>query len=137
MKKMLLVAYLALFVLTAVHGINTQMSLASDTAGNGKYLVDDQGMTLYWFTKDSIGHSACEGGCVEKWPLYHSEMITPPAGTSAADFGEITRSDGKKQTTFRGYPLYYFFKDKMAGDAKGEGVKGVWYVIDPKDFPKS
>jgi len=134
MKRLLLVSYLVILALTIVHALNPRTAEAADMAG---YLVDSKGMTLYMFTKDSIGQSACEGGCVEKWPLYHSEMITPPAGATAADYGEITRSDGKKQTTFRGYPLYYFFKDKVAGDTKGEGVKGVWYVIDPKNFPKS
>jgi predicted lipoprotein with Yx(FWY)xxD motif len=58
-------------------------------------------------------------------------------GTVPADFGTLTRSDGKMQTTFRGYPLYYFFKDQMAGDMKGQGVKDVWYLVDPANFPPS
>lgn len=47
----------------------------------------------------------------------------------------ITREDGKKQTTFRGYPLYYWAGDKAPGDTKGQGMKNVWYVIDPAKFP--
>jgi len=53
----------------------------------------------------------------------------------AEDFGTITREDGKKQTTFRGYPLYYWAGDKAPGDTKGQGVGNVWYVIDPTKFP--
>jgi len=51
------------------------------------------------------------------------------------DFGTITREDGKKQTTFRGYPLYYWGGDKAQGDTAGQGVNNVWYVIDPANFP--
>jgi len=41
----------------------------------------------------------------------------------------ITRSDGSKQTTFRGWPLYFFVGDAKAGDVKGEGVGNVWFVL--------
>ncbi len=101
----------------------------------GNYLTDAKGMTLYWFTKDSVEQSACKGGCIAKWPAYYRPEIAPPSGIDAADFGTITREDGAKQTIFRGYPLYYFFKDKMAGDTNGQSVKNIWYVIDPTSFP--
>ena len=52
-------------------------------------------------------------------------------GVKADDFGVITRDDGKKQSTFKGMPLYYFFKDKKAGDTFGQGVNNVWYVVAP------
>jgi predicted lipoprotein with Yx(FWY)xxD motif len=107
----------------------------ADKDGVGRYLTDADGMTLYWFTKDSSGKSVCNGGCLEKWPVYYSESVAPPMGVDAKDFGTITRADGKTQTTFRGYPLYYFFKDGKPGDTAGQGVKGVWYVIDPRMFP--
>ncbi len=103
--------------------------------GLGNYLTDAKGMTLYWFAKDAAGTSNCNDGCLEKWPLYHRDSIAPPAGVAASDFGTITRGDGQKQTTFRGWPLYYFVMDKAAGDTKGQGVKDVWFVIDPAHFP--
>ena len=31
--------------------------------------------------------------------------------------------------------LYYFFKDAKVGDTNGQGVGGVWFVIDPQAFP--
>jgi len=34
------------------------------------------------------------------------------------------------QTTYNGYPLYYFFKDIKAGDINGQKVKNVWFVVD-------
>jgi predicted lipoprotein with Yx(FWY)xxD motif len=99
--------------------------------GIGKYLTDEKGMTLYTFKKDGPGKSACAGPCVEKWPLFSEEKVTVPEGLAAADFGVITREDGKKQTTYKGMPLYYFFKDAKAGDAAGQGVNNVWFVVTP------
>jgi predicted lipoprotein with Yx(FWY)xxD motif len=103
--------------------------------GLGRYLTDAHGKTLYWFKMDSDGQSACSGGCLEKWPIYYREKVLPPTDVNAGDFGTITRTDGSKQTTFRGFPLYYFFKDSKPGDTMGQGIKNVWFVIDPQKFP--
>ncbi len=34
------------------------------------------------------------------------------------------------QTTYNGWPLYYFAEDAAAGDVNGQGVGDKWYVID-------
>lgn len=102
-----------------------------DKDGIGKYLTDEKGMTLYLFKKDTVGNSACAGPCVEKWPLFAVEKVTAAEGLKAGDFGTIVRSDGKKQTTYKGMPLYYFFKDAKPGDTTGQGVNNVWYVVAP------
>jgi len=99
--------------------------------GIGNYLADEKGMTLYLFKKDSPGKSACAGPCVEKWPLFYEDNVTGSKGLVADDFGVITREDGKKQTTYKGLPLYYFFKDVNPGDTAGQGVNNVWYVVTP------
>lgn len=103
--------------------------------GVGSYLADAKGMTLYYFTKDSAGKSACAGDCLEKWPAYTAEKVEPQAGLNAKDFGVLKREGGKPQVTFRGFPLYYFFKDQKPGDTNGQGVNSVWYVVDPANFP--
>jgi len=103
----------------------------SEKDGVGKFLTDANGMTLYIFKKDSPGKSACAGPCVEKWPLYFREKVAVPEGVNAGNFGTITREDGKKQTTYKGWPLYYFEGDKAPGDVKGQGVGTVWYVANP------
>ena len=104
------------------------------TEATGTYLVDAKGMTLYFFTKDTPGQSACTGECLVKWPPLQAEAVTVGQGLEGKDFGRLAR-DGAKQVTYRGYPLYYFFKDEQAGDRKGQGVNNVWYVIDPATFP--
>ena len=91
--------------------------------GIGDYLTDAKGMALYRFKKDGMGKSVCNGGCLEKWPIYYRETIAVNAGIDSKDFEVITRGDGQKQTTFHGYPLYYFFKDKAAGDISGKKPK--------------
>jgi predicted lipoprotein with Yx(FWY)xxD motif len=99
--------------------------------GVGKFFTDAKGMTLYVFKKDSPGKSACAGPCVGRWPLYFREMVAVTDGVKAADFGSITRDDGKRQTTYKGWPLYYFVDDKSPGETKGHGVGSVWYVANP------
>jgi len=104
-------------------------------AETGAYLADENGMTLYWFTKDSPGSSSCTGPCEEKWPVYYRDVFRIPKSINGSDFGSILRNDGKKQLTFRGYPLYYWAGDKKAGDTGGQGVNNVWFVVNPDNFP--
>jgi plastocyanin len=42
--------------------------------------------------------------------------------------GTINRSDGGRQVTYNGVPLYRFAQDAAAGDTKGQGADGVWYL---------
>jgi predicted lipoprotein with Yx(FWY)xxD motif len=102
-----------------------------DKEGLGKYLTDEKGMTLYIFKKDSPGKSICAGPCLEKWPLFLMEEVAVPDDLKGSDFAVITREDGKKQTTYKGLPLYYFFKDSKPGDMNGQGVNGIWFVAVP------
>ncbi len=101
----------------------------------GTYLVDENGMALYWFTKDSVGQSACTGDCLKAWPAFSVPSLVVPSALNAGDFGSIKRADGTSQTTYKGYPLYYWFKDTKRGDTTGQDVEKVWYVIDPAKFP--
>lgn len=121
----------ALLALTAVSVASAEDVKMGKKEGVGAYLTDSKGMTLYIFKKDSPDKSACAGDCVTRWPLFAAEKVTAPEGVKASDFGTITRDDGKKQTTYKGAPLYYFFKDKAAGDTNGQGVGNVWFVVDP------
>jgi predicted lipoprotein with Yx(FWY)xxD motif len=47
-------------------------------------------------------------------------------------FGVIKRTDGKRQLTYDGAPLYTFAGDKNAGDMNGQGLfasGGFWWVV--------
>lgn len=100
----------------------------------GNYLTDDYGRALYYFDKDTSGKSACEGNCLVNWPAYSSSSASFPSTINGSDIGTITRSDGSKQASYKGFPLYYFLNDKAHGDLNGQGVNDVWYIVDPAQF---
>jgi predicted lipoprotein with Yx(FWY)xxD motif len=99
----------------------------------GQILTDANGMTLYYFTRDmpSTQTSACTGACIGIWPVFSAETVQVSGSLLASNFGSFTRADGTKQTTFLGWPLYYYTPDTAPGDTKGHGVNGVWFVINP------
>lgn len=100
----------------------------------GNYLTDDYGRALYYFDKDPSGKSVCEGDCLVNWPAYSSTSVNVPSTIKPNDIGTITRADGSKQASFKGFPLYYFIKDKVHGELNGQGINDVWYVVDPAKF---
>ncbi|MEO9513574.1 MAG: hypothetical protein ABJN84_09930 [Flavobacteriaceae bacterium] len=106
------------------------VQLASDTTF-GDILTDSEGFTLYFFSPDSKGDSNCIDGCKTNWPVFYSDELTLDDGLETSDFATITRSDGDMQTTYKGWPLYYFANDIAAGNINGDGVGGVWYVAKP------
>lgn len=110
------------------------VALGHDPKLNAAYLVDGNGMSLYYFDKDPKGASVCADDCVKKWPVFHADDIVVPSGLNNEDFGEIIRPDGAKQTTFKGYPLYYWFQDAKRGDTKGHEVGKVWFLANPGSF---
>ena len=59
--------------------------------------------------------------------LDDGEKAVAGAGASGT-IATITRTDGKKQVTYNGAPLYYFAADAAAGDTKGQGLNGKWFV---------
>ncbi len=101
----------------------------------GHILADGQGNTLYLFTPDTPGKSACVDGCLERWPAFYDEDLTVVEGLDADDFGTIERPDGSRQTTYRGWPLYFFAGDNEPGDVNGEGVGDVWFTVSPDVDP--
>lgn len=99
----------------------------------GQVVVDGKGMSVYYFTKDTkdSGTSACTGGCLTAWPPVTTTAAAPSAEGVTGTLGTITTPDGKKQVTINGMPIYYYEKDKAAGDILGQGVNGVWYLVAP------
>lgn len=97
-------------------------------SGVGSYLVNGSGFTLYFLVKDpGNGSSTCYGGCLTFWPpFYAGSKLTLPSGLKASDFGVASRTDGKLQTTYKGYPLYYYVKDTKPAEIGGEGDHGFY-----------
>jgi predicted lipoprotein with Yx(FWY)xxD motif len=102
--------------------------------GLGQVLADQNGMTLYLFTKDTKkpSKSNCDGDCATKWPpLRTTNGDTQVNGVNPNLVGKVTRSDGTEQVTVGGWPVYTFANDVKPGDAKGHGVGGTWFEIEP------
>jgi predicted lipoprotein with Yx(FWY)xxD motif len=101
----------------------------------GTILVDSQGKTLYYFANDvpASGASSCNGQCAVVWPVFSTGTITVSSPLDPADFGTITRIDGTKQTTYYGWPLYYYQGDTKPGDVNGENNLDVWFVFKPDE----
>jgi predicted lipoprotein with Yx(FWY)xxD motif len=105
----------------------------------GNYLVNQSGFALYYFSDDgsAMGASTCYDDCAARWPSFYAETIAVPDSLNAADFAAITRTDGSKQTTFKGWPLYLSSRDKAAGDVFGNGLEdNRWHTIDPNEQPQ-
>lgn len=97
----------------------------------GNVLTDETGRTLYFFSNDFDGNSACTGNCLTAWPVFYRESPALGTGLNQADFTTITRADGTKQTAYKGWPLYYYKDDTKTGDVTGENVGNVWFVAKP------
>ena len=139
MKKIFLLITLSMFLLQGCNNNNDDngpdlpeidVKITNNTKF-GKILTDSKGMSLYFFSKDTKDTSECLDGCLDVWPIFYEENLTVDSGLNLSDFSTITRSDGLKQTTFMGWPLYYFASDGVSGDTNGDKVNNVWYIAKP------
>lgn len=96
----------------------------------GEILVDPDGFTLYIFTVDSDGESACYDQCAELWPPVAAD--TPiSSDLDAGMFGSTERTDDTQQLTINDMPLYLYTPDTSPGDTTGQGFNDVWFVVAP------
>jgi predicted lipoprotein with Yx(FWY)xxD motif len=100
------------------------------TIGGQHVLVDSKGMTLYWFAIDTSSASKCSSSCTHFWPPV-TGSLTAGSGVTGT-LGTITRSDGSKQATYMGHPLYTYVGDGAPGQNKGNGLNldgGLWHEM--------
>jgi predicted lipoprotein with Yx(FWY)xxD motif len=99
----------------------------------GKIFTDSNGNVLYFFATDVNGNNNCTGGYANNWPIFFAERESISIDDPDFDaelLGEIQTPNGM-QTTYNGWPLYYFVNDNAPGDTNGDGVANVWYVAKP------
>jgi len=97
------------------------------TSSAGKIYANGLALSLYVFDNDTTSESTCYDACAGRWPA----LLVPSEKGIEAPFGVTTRTDGKKQVTLGGRPLYTFFNDVARGDVKGDGIGGVWHLARP------
>ena len=110
---------------------------------NGPFLTDGFGRTLYVCIDDQPANamidpiSVCNGDCLLKRPLFgpiagDTKQLLPSV-INPSELKEYTRSDGMRQFMYRGWPLYYFSGDVVAGATEGHN-DGAWRAFDPVEF---
>ena len=100
----------------------------------GRILVTGKGLTLYLFQKEKSAQSECYDDCAVAWP----PLLTrgrPVAGRDVKQklLGTTTRTDGRRQVTYRGHPLYRYHTEDQAGEVLCQNVfefGGLWQVVD-------
>lgn len=125
------VVAVALLSLTAAASAATVQVTSNATLGT--YLVNESGMTLYYFARDIPGNgsSACTSPqCHALWTPFYAGQVNVSPPLNASDFATINTSNGE-QTTYQGWPLYFFNNDTQAGDTRGDGFLGIWFVMKP------
>jgi predicted lipoprotein with Yx(FWY)xxD motif len=118
---------------SAAAAASTVIATASSSAG--PVLINGSGHAVYVWAKDAKDMSACTGACASAWPpVQATGTVTAAGSVTSSDLGTITRSDGTKQVTYDGHPLYYFAGDSAAGQANGQGSDNFgakWWLVAP------
>jgi predicted lipoprotein with Yx(FWY)xxD motif len=102
-------------------------------ASLGSIVVNGKGFTLYRFDMDSASPSAshCTGACATLWPAAPAAGASSVTGVDQKLVGSVTGTDGHRQLTIAGRPVYTYSMDTRAGQTNGQGVQGTWFAVTP------
>ncbi|HMK97085.1 MAG TPA: hypothetical protein VK425_06020, partial [Acidimicrobiales bacterium] len=71
-------------------------------------------VTVYSYSLDREGRSACTGACAVDWiPLLTDGAPHASLGVTAKDLSFVRRSGGEDQVTYQGKPLYLYSREKF------------------------
>jgi predicted lipoprotein with Yx(FWY)xxD motif len=111
------------------------IAISTAKGTGGMYLTGASGHAVYLWVADTGDRSSCSGACAKYWPPVVTKAApVASGGVQASDLGTITRSNGSKQVTYNGHPLYYFVGDKSSGTWHGQGSNGFgakWWLVAP------
>jgi predicted lipoprotein with Yx(FWY)xxD motif len=110
-------------------------AVGTKTSSLGTFLVDAKGRTLYLWDADHGSKSTCSGACAQAWPPLTTTTTPKASGAAKASLlGTTKRTDGSREVTYAGHPLYYFAGDTQPGQTTGQGSNGFgapWWVVTP------
>ena len=106
--------------------------LGTKPTAAGPIVIDGGRFTLYRFDGDkpSPASPSCTGRCAMTWPPALVDELPGLFGISSDLIGTVARSDGSRQLTMDGQPLYRFSKD-TAGASAGHGKGNAWWAVTP------
>jgi predicted lipoprotein with Yx(FWY)xxD motif len=111
------------------------LAISTTSGPDGTYLSGASGRAIYLWVADSGSKSNCSAECAKVWPpVLTNGKPTAASGVSASDLATTTRSDGAKQVTYMGHPLYYFIADSSSDPTKGQGSDSFgakWWLVAP------
>jgi predicted lipoprotein with Yx(FWY)xxD motif len=114
--------------------LNSRSALSVKRTALGNILVDGNGRALYLFRADKPNHSTLSRAGFAVWPVFGSPGVPQARSVVSAAHIATIRSDGRRQVTYYGHPLYYFVGDKGSGEINGQGLRefgALWYVLSP------
>ncbi len=103
---------------------------ATVDGGTRTVLVDAQGFTLYFRSKDSAS-SVCSASCANTWPPLVQPSGSPIPGPDLTGTLRVTVNANGNQLVYNNHPLYRYSGDSAEGQANGEGSSGIWFVVEP------
>ncbi|MFF9136679.1 hypothetical protein ACF09G_03775 [Streptomyces albogriseolus] len=112
----------------------TTMLMAKDMGGGmGSMVTDDKGMALYRSDADQADPpmSMCTGECAKTWMPVMAQGDVEMMGVEKSLVGSVDRSDGMKQLTLGGWPLYRYMGDTKAGQMNGQAKDDKWFAVTP------
>ena len=74
-----------------------------------------------------INASTCTEGCAQQWPPLEAKG-KPRAGKGLDKSQLVVGESG--QVAYGGHLLYKFAGDEAPGDTNGQGVAGIWHLVD-------
>jgi predicted lipoprotein with Yx(FWY)xxD motif len=104
----------------------------------GRAVMNGKGRVLYLFDKETTRTPQCYGDCAVAWPPFLTRG-KPVAGEGLNQklVGTTLRTDGRRQVTYRGHPLYYYVHDSpgviLCQDVFEFG--GRWLIVNRRGNP--
>jgi len=104
----------------------------------GPMLYDATGQPIYLFTAEPDDRPECYGACAEAWPPVLTTGSPRPRGDVRGSLLGVTRrTDGTRQVTYGGHPLYFYAHEGkyqvLCHDVEEFG--GTWLVVRPDGTP--
>jgi predicted lipoprotein with Yx(FWY)xxD motif len=100
----------------------------------GTVLFSGDRRVVYLFDKESTRRPECYGACARAWPPVLTDRVPRASGAARQPLlGTTARTDGSRQVTYAGHPLYYYVHDGPGQVLCHNVVEygGRWLVVTP------